>query len=388
MSWIRGLFPKTVELQLGKFESAYHQHHLKADIGQTTFGFLFFGALSLFFIRADYFFFGMDRMFFVLAAVRLISAAVSVGIIYFMQKVKTVQEFQSLALILMFNVILVIEFIDWTRPDNRPGSMSINALIILAMYLIMPIPIKYRALGMGLLTLFEFINLARRAANIEVWFIIMIGYGAANILGFVMSQWINFNRRYNFSLLKLEEQEKKRLRRLAMIDPLTQAKNRRAFTSQGRIEVERAKRHGHQLSVAIIDMDTFKDINDSFGHGVGDKVLRQFVRVIKRHIRKQDVFARLGGDEFGLLMPETGQKEALLIVNRIMEICRKANFSAAREKIKLSISIGALEQDGHTFDNLLRDADKLLYLAKQKGGDQIVWGSEDFLQNSSSMRGV
>ena len=384
MNWIRGLFPKITGLHLGKFETAYHQHHLKADIAQTTFGFLFFGALSLFFIRTDYFFFGTRYMFFAVAGVRLISAAVSVGIIYFMQKAKTVQEFQSLALILMFNVIMVIMFIDWTRPTHRPSSLSINALFILAMYVILPIPIKLRALGTGLLTLFEFVNLARRTSGVELWFTVITTYMVANFLGLVISHWIDSYRRYNFSLLKMEEQEKKRLRRLAMIDPLTQAKNRRAFTTQGKIEVERAKRHGHQLSVAIIDMDTFKNINDSFGHSSGDKILKQFVRVIKQHIRKQDVFARLGGDEFGLLMPETGQKEAMLIVDRIMEICRQTNFSVSKNKVSLSISIGALEHDGHTFDNLLQDADKLLYLAKQKGGNQIVWGSRDFLQDNSS----
>ena len=384
MSWIRGLFPNIGEFDLGKFESAYQQHHLKADIAQTTFGFLFFGALSLFFIRTDYFFFGTKYMFFVVVGVRLISAAVSVGIIYFIQKVKTVQEFQSLVLILMFNTIVVIAFIDWTRPTHRPNPMSINALLILAMYLILPIPIKFRALGTGLLTLFEFVNLTRRTAGVELWFTVGTTYLVANFLGLAISHWINSYRRYNFSLLKMEEQEKKRLRRLAMIDPLTQAKNRRAFTTQGKIEVERAKRHGRQLSVAIIDMDTFKNINDSFGHSSGDKILRQFVRVIKQHIRKQDVFARLGGDEFGLLMPETGQKEAMLIVDRIMEICRQTNFSVSKNKVSLSISIGALEHDGHTFDNLLQDADKLLYLAKQKGGNQIVWGSRDFLQDNSS----
>ena len=74
----------------------------------------------------------------------------------------------------------------------------------------------------------------------------------------------------------------------------------------------------------------------------------------------------------------------MLIVDRIMEICRQTNFSVSKNKVSLSISIGALEHDGHTFDNLLQDADKLLYLAKQKGGNQIVWGPRDFLEDNSS----
>ncbi len=386
MNWFSISVPKISRPSLGKLEAAYYQHNFKTDVAQATFGFMYFSVIFLVFIWSDHYFFGFTPMFFKLAAVRLASLVITMALLFFLKRAKTYPEFQNIALLLAFNAIIWIEFVDWSRPLSYIGYAPINTLIILGFYLVVPIQLGKKVLVASIFNLFEILDMVRTTLTAETKFVIIIAYVAANLLGVILSYWLDSYRRYNFLLLKMEEREKKKLRSLAMIDPLTRAKNRRAFTTQGRIEVERAKRHGHPLSIALLDMDSFKVINDTHGHGAGDKVLKHFTRLIKQNIRKQDIFARLGGDEFGLLMPETSQTEAAQVVDRIIKICHQAELQIGTDKVCFSISIGAVQQDSHSFDHLMRHADKVLYQAKQNGGNQIVWSTKENPENKLSNR--
>jgi diguanylate cyclase (GGDEF)-like protein len=174
-------------------------------------------------------------------------------------------------------------------------------------------------------------------------------------------------------LRKLDEAERQ-LKALSHTDELTQAYNRRYFMEYAGQELRRAHRSGEKFSIAILDLDNFKQINDQWGHFVGDQVLRELSCVFKEHIRGADVFARYGGDEFIILFPQTDREQIQAWAGRFYE-----KFPAISIQLEglsaqplYSMGIAVFESSILELDDLLKQADHALYQAKRKGGNQFV----------------
>jgi diguanylate cyclase (GGDEF)-like protein len=164
-----------------------------------------------------------------------------------------------------------------------------------------------------------------------------------------------------------------RLRLSATTDELTGLANRRAFMHSLEIEVARAERSGSPLSVAVVDLDHFKKVNDRFGHAGGDSVLKGFADVARRTMRTGDVVGRLGGEEFGVLMPDTDVAKAKLACERLRAEVAAARFTATDgTPIRVTVSTGiALLVAGEERDHLVTRADDALYRAKEAGRNQV-----------------
>lgn len=164
------------------------------------------------------------------------------------------------------------------------------------------------------------------------------------------------------------------LQQQAVTDSLTGAMNRRQFMKIAQAELKRAARLKHPLSVAVIDVDHLKLINDTYGHAAGDQALITFTRVSKAHIREIDILARLGGDEFALLLPETNPEQALVVVQRISDLLRESPLEGTGERCLLTISVGiaGYQEPEETVDSLLGCADAALYQAKNAGRARVV----------------
>ncbi len=159
-----------------------------------------------------------------------------------------------------------------------------------------------------------------------------------------------------------------KLRRLAETDPLTGAVNVRRFEAIATAELRRSARFGKAAALAIIDIDDFKGINNTFGHMVGDEVLRKFVHTMVAALREIDVVARIGGDEFAILMPETSIAEAAIQLNRIAALSRALTIDREDLTLCLTFSSGVSAMSPDTdLREILRSADKLLYQAKRTG---------------------
>ena len=156
----------------------------------------------------------------------------------------------------------------------------------------------------------------------------------------------------------------------AAADPLTGLANRRAFHEALSGEVERAQRYGRALSVACVDIDGFKEVNDAYGHQVGDKVLIQVAEQLLAVARATDLVARLGGDEFAIVMPETTAEAAEVVVQRAHQLIR-VDLASRGPSISVSIGICDLEHASNA-QQLVRYADGALYWAKNHGSD-AVW---------------
>jgi diguanylate cyclase (GGDEF)-like protein len=177
-------------------------------------------------------------------------------------------------------------------------------------------------------------------------------------------------------LLSDLDQAEEKLKILSNIDELTQTYNRRFFMQFGEQELKRSQRHGDSFSIALLDIDNFKQINDNAGHLIGDKVLQKLSYLLKNEIRQSDVFARYGGDEFVFLFPETNLRQALIWAERLYGRLAATYINLKTLEVQPSFSIGIATSDATTtsLDDLLAKADRALYQAKKSGGNQVVFG--------------
>lgn len=151
-------------------------------------------------------------------------------------------------------------------------------------------------------------------------------------------------------------------------DPLTELPNREAYNERADTEVLRWQRYKRPLTIAIIDIDHFKKINDSFGHQAGDRVIKVIGRSIARRLREVDFFCRYGGEEFVALMPETDVDSARVMLEKVREAIAKAAFNYKNQPVSISISIGMTEfREGDNLATAFERADKALYRAKTNG---------------------
>jgi diguanylate cyclase (GGDEF)-like protein len=157
----------------------------------------------------------------------------------------------------------------------------------------------------------------------------------------------------------------------ARTDSLTKLANRRELEERFAAELERSTRTARPLSMLVLDLDWFKEYNDRFGHGAGDRVLVMLAQALKRATRTSDVVARLGGEEFGVLAPETDETEGYLLAERLRAEVRTA-FARETEKMTISCGVASFPVHGITSGELLHAADRALYEAKESGRDRSV----------------
>ncbi|MFZ2196837.1 MAG: sensor domain-containing diguanylate cyclase, partial [Thermodesulfovibrionales bacterium] len=183
------------------------------------------------------------------------------------------------------------------------------------------------------------------------------------------------NALYNAFLFEQVEDEKARLEKLAVTDFLTGIYNIRYFYQRIIEEFNRSERYIIPISCLMLDIDHFKSINDAYGHKIGDTVLQEFSKLLRRFIRKVDVLARYGGEEFIILLPQTSMNGALAEAERIRTSIKKHKFKSLKNKGGLTVSIGISyfpHPEVQTHDDLISFADDALYKAKNSGRDKVI----------------
>lgn len=165
-----------------------------------------------------------------------------------------------------------------------------------------------------------------------------------------------------------------RLHYLATTDTLTETSNRAHFFDRLTEEIDRTRRTGKPLSLAVMDADRFKLINDTFGHGAGDAVLKSLADTTKDVLRNHDIIGRLGGEEFAICMPETTLEEGIHVCDRLRSTIAENRVEMEGRTLKVTVSIGVsqFDPDSDTADSLLNRADFLLYRAKDSGRNRVV----------------
>ncbi len=188
---------------------------------------------------------------------------------------------------------------------------------------------------------------------------------------------LELNRDYATAQLDLAQanlrmqQREVEIRALSLTDPLTRIGNRRRLEQALEEEISRVERSGTRLSALMADLDHFKRVNDTYGHGAGDKVLQTFADILRRHTRPTDVLGRYGGEEFVVLMPNTARDQALISAERLRLTLASTMIAPLAEPI--TVSIGAVEfVPGESGDAFLRRVDEALYEAKRSGRNRVL----------------
>lgn len=155
-------------------------------------------------------------------------------------------------------------------------------------------------------------------------------------------------------------------------DSLSGALSRQYLTELARHDLSLAQRHGRHLSVAMLDIDHFKGVNDTYGHAIGDAVIRALTATCVKTLRTTDYVGRLGGEEFACVLPEAGAEEALACAERVRDAFANLRIPGAPHDLRCTVSIGiAVRRDQHDWETLLREADGALYGAKEGGRNRV-----------------
>jgi len=174
-----------------------------------------------------------------------------------------------------------------------------------------------------------------------------------------------------FQMISLQE----KLLAQANTDELTGVANRRSFREMLEREILQTKNFGHALSIVMIDIDHFKKVNDTYGHLGGDVILKQLAKLLSENVQKMDIVARYGGEEFVIIMPNTAPDKAQLGAEKIRQLVEKYRWKLSTENVQVTISMGIDYIDATktlSSEDLVRNADSALYLAKQRGRNCVV----------------
>jgi len=203
--------------------------------------------------------------------------------------------------------------------------------------------------------------------------------GSAIFLFTMIGHSIYHLDRINFFQSRVVKKQKEKVKKLARRDQLTGLYNRREFEERFGDEFERARRYDMDLSVMMLDLDHFKEVNDTYGHAAGDDVLGEVGRVMRESTRRVDVAGRYGGEEFTMVLPETDRSNTRRLAERLREAIADLTFeSDDGETFGVTASIGVTEyQSGdEDHEDVIKRADEALYRAKRGGRNQVVLAEE------------
>lgn len=266
----------------------------------------------------------------------------------------------SLALVvlgasILFGSLFLFRRVNKLLPKGKTKKLWSSLLVLNCLFL----------LGYIGYTIFLLISPSFQSSDVIVGLVFLFG---------ALFVWLT-NKIMVGTLLNVRRIEK--LKAESIIDPLTGIFNRRYFFRRLQEEIEKSKRYRMPLSLAIFDIDNFKDVNDTCGHLIGDKVLTQICEIIQSSARKVDIVARYGGEEVCLLMPNTKVSKAKLVADRIREKIYQTEFILEKDgktvKVKTTVSVGISSFSKEMSPKeLLSRADDNLYKAKRAGKNKVV----------------
>lgn len=215
-------------------------------------------------------------------------------------------------------------------------------------------------------------------ANVT-FFVLNMGFGCASIF-FVLNYFVKQREDSLKQVIaahndlehanEMLRQNENRIRELMLTDPLTGLGNRRHLDERLQAEFSRAQRYNNSLCVVMTDIDHFKGINDTYGHNIGDHVLKMFATHLQEAVRASDFVARFGGEEFILVLPETTLQGALLLAERIRATLERKDFSGIERRITASFGV-TVTKKGDTLEEILLRADRALYVSKETGRNRV-----------------
>jgi len=364
----------------------YRQFYLAGDVRQMVVGLAVLALVTVVYSYSDYLLFGLSGQFYSLLALRLILLiATAIVIILLLKAITRPAAYDLVVLAYGVCAICICIYIGWTRPGSYMQYTALDVAIVIAIYLFFTCRRLIKVALALLLTIGDLmiIIMLKDYVGPLVWNVTLTSFIVVNFIGLLFALRIEAFRRRRFLDMLEEQKMRDELVRMASVDELTGIWNRRKFLELAENEAERYVRYLRPYSLMMIDLDYFKTVNDRFGHVSGDNALKQFAGIVSRQIRSIDIFGRLGGEEFGIIMPETGIEEALVLGGRIFKALHSTDINVADgSAVRVTASIGLAQacKAHNSLDEVISAADTALYRAKQKGRDCMEAAENDVSQ--------
>ncbi len=194
-----------------------------------------------------------------------------------------------------------------------------------------------------------------------------------------------------YSQTRMADRMRELIRQRSFIDEVTSVFNYRYLNLRLAEEAERTRRHGGLTAVIYLDLDGFKQVNDSYGHQVGNVVLEHLATTMQQRVRSCDVLGRIGGDEFLAILPQTDRRQAYVLAERLREAVENYVLEVEDDQVidwvTVSIGVAAYPVNGETIDNVITAADNAVYEGKKQGGNRVSL-SDEFIASDTAGKGI
>lgn len=375
-----------------KTENEYRRRNARVHVRQTRFGLALWGILLALFIYADYVNLGPSESFYLLFAMRLtICTAIAAFAILIGRRPVLVTGGYGISALLIFGWTGFFMVFFLLPRDQLPWIIATVMAMLIGQFVFIP----NRVLSGAAAAVY-----AIAGSMISVWLVAgtdparMLSLGLMLLVpaatGLFVLHRFQFDRRHWFAMLMRAEEANDELKRqieerkkleaelkyMAETDPLTGLNNRRRYEALFEQERKRTRRYGNHLSLFVLDIDLFKNINDTHGHTTGDAVLQQTAALCRRCLRESDIIGRLGGEEFVVLLPDTPLSGAVRVAERIREKIAETAFASEEDGLRFqvtaTIGVAELGPEDRNADDMIRRADGALYRGKKAGRNRVV----------------
>lgn len=345
---------------------------------QVLIGMIFWGLLSILLAYEDYqtlrgvtvfYFFLLLRLGF-----SLVTMIIILQIIVFVNQQK---EFTRIVFLWSSLAVLVPLVIQEMRPIPDPSRYLIDLITLFSLYLFIPGTLLVRAIPSLLFTIYDLAQMLMHRTNYSQQMInaAVLSFAVANGIGLLLVI-LSSSRQHRDNLERIKvDAIQNDLIHLASTDSLTGLNNRRRLLEIASDTFNRFLRYKRRFSVVVMDLDGFKQVNDTFGHQQGDNTLTEFARMLSSEKRETDALGRMGGDEFCLILPETNYAEAAALGERILKKCASLTLNqnkALSFSVTVSIGISEVSDQDKSVDYIFSRADTALYNAKNSGKNRCV----------------
>lgn len=351
---------------------------IEQDKKQVLAGMLVWAVLSLILYYKDLMVLGTSPAFFWLLFIRISFALLSGVIGWVLMAYVNQRPVLNLLILIWGGLAVLVGIVISTSKPLPPGSgYLVDLVAIFSFYFFIPHNLLLRIIPPLLFTAFDIcvVSFHPQVYSRQEVSQVMFSFTITNVIGIILSIYA-LSRQNKAELARLDEQRvRAELVRLATTDSLTGACNRRRLIEIAGESFYRFHRYRRPFSMLMMDLDGFKQVNDTFGHQQGDQVLVEFVRMLTTEKREVDALGRMGGDEFCLVLPETRLNEAAVMGERILRRCAGLTINhntAISMTVSVSIGISEVQAQDQSVDQLISRADTALYSAKNAGKNQLV----------------
>lgn len=354
------------------YESEYRHHTNERDGSLAKAGIGVSCAVLIAFGISDYHFSGFTQPFVMLASLR--TAVVLFGVVtaYTIGKASPARYDAWITAWLAVAVTTAL-IVNGMRPADYMMHFAFDHIILLSVYVVF-VTTFWRQIAIGAFFTAGLIALAvTKDATFAAKASVIGSLICINLVGSLLAWRLHHLGRNEFTALLVQQKMRDKLEEMAFTDSLTGLSNRRDFIVQANAELARSRKNAHQFALIILDLDHFKQVNDRFGHEVGDAVLKAFASMLQDGARTEDVVARLGGEEFAIMLPDTRESEARDIAERFLAQTRNLEVEQVPAgSITVSAGFTAVHDADTSLSDLMTRADRALYEAKTSGRDRAV----------------